>query len=580
MTSFVRIFWPWGMIGTWDHGFLERIVAGDIWPTGIDFYYVKGMIGPGGEGGIVVLHGARIEEQCEHLYIEGGLSRLPWALILHMGDEEMKLGSECFRGPRRQLWLQAPNPFKPIRGDKNFLYGYPEDCRTWLRGLPRHAASGRRLWGFSGQTGHVERDFCISELRKRDDGELKVSGGFGQGLSRSGYYALLADVSIAPCPAGPNTPETFRLYESLEAGCMPIASCNAPAFGAPHGFDYFQWRFKNLPFPRLEDWRDVHAILDALKNAPEALQDALTRCQAWWIGQKRDCVLDLLDAFTGLSVPSVSPKQVTVLMPTSPCPSHPSTDLIADSIGRLRAYPECKDWDVIIMVDGVPPWQEKRANDYREYKRVLVDRCNWDPAFKGCWPLIFEGHHHQAGMTREALRHVRTPLVFFQEHDTWPCGSIDWSALVRAFEDDTVNYVRLNLFDGIHPEHVDLYPEGEMVHDIRGAPLLRTLQWSQRPHLARTDFYRGIIKQFFGHKAKTMIEDVIWGAAYERLKLGVDPWQRWGMYVYHPAGANKVRSGTSDGRRCANGDLEDKGSMHIEYDGERPVGAPAPGVMR
>ena len=37
---------------------------------------------------------------------------------------------------------------------------------------------------------------------------------------------------MIPCPSGPATPDSFRLWEALEAGCVPIADGYAPAAAA------------------------------------------------------------------------------------------------------------------------------------------------------------------------------------------------------------------------------------------------------------------------------------------------------------------------------------------------------------
>ncbi len=98
---------------------------------------------------------------------------------------------------------------------------------------------------------------------------------------------------------------------------------------------------------------------------------------------------------------------ITVLVPTSPIPSHPSTAIIDETLDSIDAagLDAC---EVVVMCDGVRPEQEDRSADYAEYVRRLSWSLDERPR---SWPFLFPEHRHQAAMTREALDKVTTPLV-------------------------------------------------------------------------------------------------------------------------------------------------------------------------
>jgi hypothetical protein len=259
-------------------------------------------------------------------------------------------------------------------------------------------------------------------------------------------------------------------------------------------------------------------------------------------------------------------------MPTSPVPSNPSTAMIEDTIRRIRAYPDLRDAEILIMVDGVRAEQEHRRPAYEEYTRRLIDLCNWSPDFRGCLPVVFDEHLHQGMMTRRTLELVRTPLLFFCEHDMWPEGPIDFAGLARAMHNrDDVKVIRLYRDAEMYHSHREMLLD-ETRQDIEGVPLVRTIQWSQNPHLAKTDLYREIITQHFGQRSRTMIEDVLHGTLANAGKAG---WDRWGLWLYAPEeiGGNLRRCGFVNGR-----DEDPKFPMTIAYDGERPTGAPPEGI--
>jgi hypothetical protein len=77
------------------------------------------------------------------------------------------------------------------------------------------------------------------------------------------------------------------------------------------------------------------------------------------------------------------------------------------------------------------------------------------------------------------------------------------------------------------------------------------MQWSQRPHLASTAFYRQMIKNYFNPKSRTMIEDVIHGVVIESCrKDAVMGWYSRRLWIYTPEG-NIKRSYHLDGRRSS-----------------------------
>lgn len=99
------------------------------------------------------------------------------------------------------------------------------------------------------------------------------SGGFNVGL----YAAVLESSLFCPCPAG-NSPETIRLYDVLEAGCIPI-SLRHEFMDAPHALG-------GVPFPVIDSWADLPAFLAQQQvireREPHRLAALQRRCVDWW----------------------------------------------------------------------------------------------------------------------------------------------------------------------------------------------------------------------------------------------------------------------------------------------------------
>jgi len=229
---------------------------------------------------------------------------------------------------------------------------------------------------------------------------------------------------------------------------------------------------------------------------------------------------------------------ITVLIPTSPIPAHPSTAIIDETIANVRMFTGAK---IIILFDGVHESLEHRRIDYEQYKNAVIRNIN-DGFYGDCDSIEFQEHTHQAKMTRWALAVVETPLILFCEHDTSPIGDIPFQDLCNLVaENVTVNYLRFSIFHMILPEHRPLMLGTE---EVNGIKFTRTIQWSQRPHIAKTDWYRKILTDHFHPTHKTMIEDVMHSVVqctYHEKQIDM------GLVIYTPEG-NILRSYHSDAR--------------------------------
>jgi hypothetical protein len=195
------------------------------------------------------------------------------------------------------------------------------------------------------------------------------------------------------------------------------------------------------------------------------------------------------------------------------------------------------------MFDGIHKSMVHRESDYYLYKERVQEKVSKGEYGK-CSTLNFNAHTHQATMTKAALRLVSTPLIMFCEHDTSPVGEIQFNEICKLVNDSSeINYVRFNIFDRILEEHKYLMLTEPV--DYEGIRLVKTIQWSQRPHIAKTNWYRQLLNAYFRTGYKTMIEDVMHGIVQEKFEeLKKD---MFGLAIYAPEGS-QLRSYHADGR--------------------------------
>lgn len=526
--------------GYWDQTIVEDLFAGRLWQPTRSWRY-EHLIGfddlPPDTGAVVVVPG-RMEPDAG--WVMGHLERLPWALVMITSDEERNFvwwDIHDMDHPALRVWVQTPRPLTSDADADGWLpVGYTPGM---TEAAAQHAGPDRDLtWSFAGQITHPRRHQLVEQLGTvGGDGMLRTTKMFADGLPLDQYQAMMCDTEVAPCPGGPVCPDTFRLWEALEAGCVPLVDIHAGEREAMEGYWRLLLQEHDPPFPMVEDWADVHDLIAA--NSDEAWPEAAARSGAWWLQYKRLLAYRLRDQVAelrgGLPDPVGIADAITVVVPTSPVAANPGWGHLAETLGSLGDA-GLGDCEVIIMADGVRDEQGHMADAYYQAVQAVV------AASLALWPrvvpVVHQGHQHQARMLRDALGAIRTPLVLFMEHDCPIDPGIDWERLIDAMTVSVAahgpNLVRFHHEDHVLAEHKYLMGEaGPEDHD--GVALWRCMQWSQRPHLARVDYYEQIMAEQFDPDDRWMIEDRM----HSVLQTG--DWDEHRVWMYHTEGAHGIR---------------------------------------
>lgn len=235
-------------------------------------------------GAVVVLHGEHLRTRLDA--IKTSLEALPWALVVIIGDEGSVFHSERLIASNRILWQQMPVPGRHDFAKRKLICGYPHDTQMHLVNYDVTKVDRPHNWFFSGQVNHIRRRQCVESLKQRSDGVLIETPGFWQGLDHSEYFRKMADSKLVICPAGCSTPDTMRVAEALEAGCLPIVDARHHRVGYPDGY----WNYtlgEQPPFPLVQEWKNSQEIIDQALHEWPANRD---RCIEWWKQYKRNHV--------------------------------------------------------------------------------------------------------------------------------------------------------------------------------------------------------------------------------------------------------------------------------------------------
>jgi len=516
--------------GTWDHGLLLDLLDNHLAPTGYDYAHHRSPPPKASilDGAILIVPGQHHTSPADLARINETIASLYWCLLIITGDEEhlFPLNSLATH-PRLSVWVQPAREHPRV--NHHLPFGYPPDTAALLRHIPTDKSW---VWFFAGQDNNRIRHACIEALRADGRGKLSPTESFSAGLSRYEYLQTLAASRIAPCPSATATPDTFRVYEALEADCIPIID----------NPDHFTRVFFGSvpPFPVVSStWSDYSTVIDSISNHHVALANI---CAAYWGRYKSHLANALGSTIAAVSGTPRSLSDITVLIPTSPIPSHPSTAIIEETISSIRSRLDLKSAPIIIAADGVRIEQEHFRTAYDAYLHDLLHLCR--TRWHNVTVRIFDEHIHQSGMTRAVLPDITTPLLLFVEHDTPLTGHIPFDALSDIILSGEVNLARLYHEVTMQKEHEPLM-DRTRVKEYEGFSLLPTIQWSQRPNLASTDYYRKILFGCFTANELSMVETRMHSV------IQVAGWEGWDEHcicVYLRDGDNIQGSYHLDGR--------------------------------
>jgi len=88
---------------------------------------------------------------------------------------------------------------------------------------------------------------------------------------------VLSSTEFVPCPNGFFHPDTYRLYEALECGCIPIVEDT---------YKYYDRLYPSNPFIKVGKWIDAKTIIKNWKF--DQIKEKQEECNTWWNSYKTD----------------------------------------------------------------------------------------------------------------------------------------------------------------------------------------------------------------------------------------------------------------------------------------------------
>jgi hypothetical protein len=201
--------------------------------------------------------------------------------IIALGDERYKAPSDYYKHAQfvfREYW------HKKFASQKNVHFiplGYKTGFWKHCTQQFKTAQDRNYVWSFAGQiTQKPTRRAMINVMKRIPKYYIHETFAFGgaNALTVNRYQDMLLDTVFVPCPTGWWNLDSFRVYEALECGCIPIVERKP--------IDYFGHYFGKHPFLVIDSWEQAPALIKELMANPSTLEQYRITCHQWWLDYK------------------------------------------------------------------------------------------------------------------------------------------------------------------------------------------------------------------------------------------------------------------------------------------------------
>ena len=127
-------------------------------------------------------------------------------------------------------------------------------------------------WAFIGTPHKSSRHDLLFQLSDIEPSFCHKTKSFNEKIIEENKMSeVLSSTEFIPCPNGFVHPETYRLYEALECGCIPIVE---------NAYKYYDRLFPNNPFLKVDKWIDAKFIIKEWGD--EQIKQKREKCNLWW----------------------------------------------------------------------------------------------------------------------------------------------------------------------------------------------------------------------------------------------------------------------------------------------------------
>ena len=197
--------------------------------------------------------------------------------LIHLGDEGGTEKRDLVYSLCEHVWRTFC--FPNLKDNKDITC-IPIGYKSSVPQIKLKINDRKYTWNFMGTTHGSSRYDLLDKHKELKPHFTNLTGNFAgkNSLSTSEYYDILNKSIFTLVPHGYFHPETYRLYESLECGSIPIVE-------NPHNF--FENFLPNNPFPKINNWEESFDLIKNLIKKKDELNDLSNKVNSWWATHKK-----------------------------------------------------------------------------------------------------------------------------------------------------------------------------------------------------------------------------------------------------------------------------------------------------
>ena len=213
-------------------------------------------------------------------------------ILIHLSDETLEGKNLHYKNAKVIL----RSYFDPFSNNKNIFtipVGYQNGFENTTEFNVQKHMKRKFVWSFFGQI-YSTRENMIKELENIKPNYLHRTSSFMSSdiVSPEEIKTVYENSIFSPCPYGYLNPDSFRIMESLESGCIPIVQKFL-------FIDYYKLIFGDHPFIVLNKWKSVEKEITNLLSNPKALEKKQEEVWKWYKNFKIDLKRDILSIYKG-----------------------------------------------------------------------------------------------------------------------------------------------------------------------------------------------------------------------------------------------------------------------------------------
>lgn len=221
-------------------------------------------------------------------------------ILVHLADEGFLDLHEIYdlcRIVYRNYW----SPILAARGNVRFFPLGVNGAIDRNAILHERAMAARQyVWNFVGDTNKDSRRGIVEKFRNLTPNKTHLVNDFfdPNKIGPGEYQAIVADSKFTLCPDGFQNCDTFRFWEAIELGSIPVSVTR-------NDFRYFQNLLQSeLPFPQFVDWDEALQFMSSVAGNHFYLQHLQMSIAGWWGRYKRKISEEFRQACVDLSQPA------------------------------------------------------------------------------------------------------------------------------------------------------------------------------------------------------------------------------------------------------------------------------------